>query len=181
MPQTKCSVSLIMTSWPADESVFLRSGWRWPSASSAVVTMQRPVQGRTRERPHESVAATPARESLRPWTASERRYCHEPRWRCRCTCNMRASCREPSTTRDRGNGASPMDEAASGSGAPEISEAVNTLATISDRYYDMVAATNYHFDLLAGAAESTGDVPGAQRRYHEHASYLREHCGITFG
>ena len=45
----------------------------------------------------------------------------------------------------------------------------------------MVAAANYHFDPLAAAAESAYDSPGAQRAYDEHASYLRDHCGMTFG
>ena len=139
-------------------------------------------QGRTREQPHESVAATPARGSLRPWTASERRYC--PLAALAMPMYVQYASQLQGTVDDRATAVTALRqwtrqlrEAA----PPEISEAVNTLATISDGYYDMVAATNYHFDLLAGAAESAYDVPGAQRGVPRHASYLREHCGITFG
>jgi hypothetical protein len=53
----------------------------------------------------------------------------------------------------------------------EIAEAVQTLTAISDRALDLNSAELE--DALA--------APTAQRAYEQHASYLREHCGISFG
>ena len=52
---------------------------------------------------------------------------------------------------------------------PEISEAVNTLATISDGYHDMVAATNYHWTCSRGRPSPRMTFLGRSAANHEHA------------